>query len=151
MRALLIAFATLAASCSPPSQQTAETPEAPAAPSADAETRAILESLTGFVGIGFGAPLSFQPTTVRVQDDWAWVIAQPRAPDGGPLDWSRTSYAEQAREGMLDGDGTTYALLQRQNDRWTVMNFVIGPTDVAYLDWTAQHGAPPELITPPGE
>jgi hypothetical protein len=82
-----------------------------------------------------------EATTVRVQDDWGWLVAQPQS-----VDWSTTKYAAQAEAGALDGNGTTYALLKRENGAWRVLDFVVGPTDVAYMDWPARHGAPAELM-----
>lgn len=144
MRALLIAVAALAAACSPPAATTSGAP--PAAPAPDATTQALLGALTPVVAEDIGQPVSLQTTNVNVRDEWAFVIAQPKQPDGSAIDWSTTSYAQRAADGVLDGDGTTYALLKNENGTWAVLEHVIGPTDVAWIDWAAKHGAPPDIL-----
>jgi hypothetical protein len=146
MRALLAAVVAFAAACSPPAATTNETPEAPAAPSADATTEAVLGALTPVISQEIGQPISLQTTSVNIRDEWAYVVAQPRKPDGSTLDWSTTSLAQRAADGVLDGDGTTYALLKNQNGSWTVLEHAIGPTDVAWIDWAARHGVPPDVL-----
>lgn len=150
MRALLIAaLVGLAAACTPPAATTTETPEAPAAPSADATTEALLTVLTPVIAQEIGKPVSLQTTHINVRDEWAFVIAQPRNPDGSAVDWSTTTLAERHELGVLDGDGTTYALLKQENGTWTVLEHAIGPTDVAWFNWAADHGAPADIVGMP--
>lgn len=150
MRTLIVALALFAAACSPPSQQ--ETSEAPTTPGAatteapDPERDAMAAALATAATPAIGIPVSFTVTTKRVDGDWGWLIAQPWTPEGAAIDWSTTRYATQAQEGALDGGGTTYALLHRENGEWRVVDFAVGPTDVAYADWPQRYGAPPALI-----
>jgi hypothetical protein len=146
MRALLIAIVALAAACSPPAATTTETPEPPAAPAADGTTQEVLDALTPVVAQDIGQPVSLQTTNVNVRDEWAFVTAQPRKPDGSAIDWSTTAYAQRAADGVLDGDGTTYALLKNENGAWTVLEHVVGPTDVAWIEWAGEHGVPPDIL-----
>lgn len=148
MRALLIAAVALTAACSPPAATT-ETPastETATAPSPDATTQALLEILNPVLTRDIGQPVSLQTTTVNVRDEWAFIIGQPRAPDGAAIDWSATSLAQRAADGVLDGDGQTFALLKNVNGAWEVLEHAIGPTDVAYIDWAARHGAPADIL-----
>jgi hypothetical protein len=144
MRALLIALVALAAACSPPATTTTEAP--PAAPAADAATQALVDALTPVVAQSIGQPVSLQTTTVNVRDEWAFVQAQPRKPDGSAIDWSTTSLAEREELGVLDGDGATVALLKNENGTWTVLEHAIGPTDVPYIEWAGEHGVPPDIL-----
>jgi hypothetical protein len=144
MRALLIALVALAAACSPPATTTTEAP--PAAPAADATTQALVDALTPVVAQSIGQPVSLQTTTVNVRDEWAFVQAQPRNPDGSAIDWSTTSLAERAELGVLDGDGATVALLKNENGTWTVLEHAIGPTDVPWIEWASEHGVPPDIL-----
>ena len=75
----------------------------------------------------------------RLQLQKQWILR-------GAIDWARTKYGDQSAEGVLDGGGTTYALLKRENGQWRVLEFVIGPTDVAYADWPERHDAPAGLM-----
>jgi hypothetical protein len=142
MRALLIAVVALAAGCSPPAATTTET----AAPAPDATTQALLTALTPVISREVGQEVSLQTTNVNVRDEWAFVQAQPKRPDGSAIDWSTTSMAQRAADGVLDGDGTTYALLKNENGAWTVLEHAIGPTDVAWIEWAAEHGVPPDIL-----
>lgn len=146
MRAVFIAVAALAAACSPPATTAPETPEAPAAAVDDEQTQMLLNVLDPVLAREIGQPVSLQPTTVNIRDEWAFIIGQPRQPDGSAIDWSTTSLAQRAADGALDGDGQTYALLKNVNGAWEVLEYVIGPTDVAHIEWAAKHGAPPDVL-----
>jgi len=145
MRAVFVALASSVAACSEP----AAPPSAPAASEAPdpATARAdVLAASAPIVSATIGLPVSLSPTTVNIQDDWAWVVAQPQTPEGGTIDWSATTFAEDAELGVLDGGGTTYVLLKRENGAWRVLDHVVGPTDVAWINWPTQYGAPAELM-----
>ncbi|MDZ4693055.1 hypothetical protein [Terricaulis sp.] len=143
IKAFIAALALSA--CSPPApNETAPPPAAAAAP--EVANEAMLAALTPLVSAAIGQPVSFTIDTVRVDNDWAWLVVQPQAADGSPLDWSQTSFASAYANGVLGDNGATYALLRREAGEWRVVDHVIGPTDVAYIDWPARHGAPPELL-----
>lgn len=149
MRPIVFAFLALAVACSPPSAPKTEAPPGePGIPveAANPERDALTEALAPRVQAEIGQPVSFTVTTMRVENDWGWLIAQPWTPDGAQIDWSQTRYAERAAEGVLDGGGTTYALLRRENGQWRVVDFAVGPTDVAWADWSERHGAPASLM-----
>ena len=139
-------LATLIVACSPPAQKNDEAPAGqPGAPAAEApnpEQDAMVAALAPRVQAEIGRPVSFTVTTMRVENDWGWLVAQPWTPDGAQIDWSQTRYAERAAQGVLDGGGTTYALLKREGGQWRVVDFAVGPTDVAWADWAQRHGAP---------
>ncbi len=150
MRALLIAaIAGLAAACTPPAATTTETPEPPATPALgidDESAQMLLNALDPVLSENIGQPVNLQPTTVNVRDEWAFIVGQPRQTNGAPIDWSTTSYAQRAADGVLDGDGQTYALLKNVNGAWEVLEYVVGPTDVAHIEWAGKHGVPPDVL-----
>lgn len=149
MRALLIALAALTAACSPAAAPSDPAPPAP--PSAEAVRDELLAALTPVITQDIGQPVSFETSTVNVQDDWAYVVAQPLKADGTQIDWATTNLASRHENGVLDSGGTTYALLQRRDGAWTVVEHVIGPTDVAWLEWPSRHGVQPTLLNLPAE
>jgi hypothetical protein len=144
MRGMMLAFAVFAVACSPAT--TTEAPQPPAAPSADATTQALVAALTPLVAQELGQAVSLQVSDSNVRDEWAFVTAQPRRPDGSAIDWSTTTLAERAAQGVLGSDGATYALLKNENGVWTVLEYSIGPTDVAWIEWAAEHGVPPDIL-----
>lgn len=150
-KTLLLVLALLAA-CSPPAQTStgksasASAPATVAGQHLDPAAQALAAVVATAVSDEIGQPVSLRVTTATVQDTWGWVIAQPRTPTDGAINWRQTRYAARAEAGDLDGDGTTYALLQQQNGQWVVRQFVIGPQDVAYNDWPQRYGAPAALM-----
>ena len=111
-----------------------------------AERRDILAAARTPVEEELGQPVRFRIDRLRVVDGWAFLLAVPEDPQGQPLDYSRTPYAEAQREGMFD-DGIV-ALLQSRNGSWTPVVHVIGATDVPWVTWADDHGAPQVLFTP---
>ncbi len=152
MRAMILVLAALAAACSPPASGPAEPANSPSGQGADAldpMEQALTAALAPAVAEEIGQPVSFSVQLMRIEDDWAWLVAQPWTPEGAAIDWSQTRYAQRAADGALDGAGATYALLRRQGDHWRVVAFAVGPTDVAWADWPERHGAPASLIQLP--
>ncbi|MBK8542383.1 MAG: hypothetical protein IPL62_01725 [Caulobacteraceae bacterium] len=146
MRALLIAIVALSAACSPPAATTTEAPETSAAPSADAATQTLLNVLTPAISAEVGKPVSLRTTNVNVRDEWAYVVADVRNADGSEIDWSTTNLASRYENGAMDTGGGLHALLKNQGGVWVVLEHVIAPTDVAWLDWAATHGVPPDIL-----
>ena len=64
---------------------------------------------------------------MRSGSGWAFVNGNPQRPGGVKIDPFRTTFASQAE--YMDGL-STYALLRFQYDRWNLVDFVVGPTDV---------------------
>lgn len=147
MRFSFLLIAAALAACSPAKKEEAPA-EAPAAAAAviDSATRtAVLDALNKALAADLGQPVDFRVDELKTDGDWAWVIAHPQALGGGAMDYSQTKYAERAAAGAFDG-GITYALLEKQDGVWTVCDFAVGPTDVAYLDWPRTYGAPASLM-----
>ena len=110
--------------------------------------KSLLDALRGPIEKDLAQPVQFVVTTLRVQDNWAFVVANPQTKTGQPIDYKATHYAQAIADGVFDG-GTVFALLKADAGNWSVKEFVIGPTDVAYLAWPEQHGAPATLFEGP--
>lgn len=114
-------------------------------PVGDPLRRPLLDALRGEVEAELDQPVQFVVQTLKVQGDWAFYAGEVQGPGGRAIDFGRTPYAEAIAEQMFDGPGT-FALLRRQGGRWTVVTHVIGPTDVAYVGWHDEYGAPERLF-----
>ena len=77
-----------------------------------------------------GPSIEFKVTLIRVQGDWAFVIADPQRKGGKPIDGWRI-FGEDF--GNMDGLRVE-AVLRRQGRRWIVVDHGIGATDVWYCD-----------------
>ncbi|HJU40709.1 MAG TPA: hypothetical protein VJ724_14155 [Tahibacter sp.] len=116
----------------------------------DALRKPLLDALRTPIEKDLGQEVQFVVRTLRVQGDWAFVVAQPQRRDGSPVDYGKTRYAEAITEGLFDG-GTVFALLRSADGRWKTTAFVIGATDVAYAAWPDEYGAPRALFGLPDE
>lgn len=84
---------------------------------------------------------------IRVYDGWAFVQCRPVQPNSKAIDFKKTKYKERIQDGTFDGD-TTYALLKLKNKKWTVVDFVIGPTDVYWMGWLEPPFHAPKQVLP---
>ncbi|PWR23629.1 hypothetical protein [Zavarzinia compransoris] len=111
----------------------------------DARRKPILDALRPAIETALGQKVIFKVDRLRAQGSWAFAVVYPRTPAGAKIDFATTPLKEAAAEGLLDGD-TIFALLAFKDGGWTMVEQVIGPTDVAYAGWPEAHGVPAELL-----
>lgn len=75
---------------------------------------------------------------------WAFVLGKLEEPGGGRIDYSNTPYAASAAAGSKSD--VFVALLRQHDDSWTTVAHATGPSDVAWLPWPEEHGAPRALL-----
>lgn len=92
-----------------------------------------------------GAPVEFVVGTLNVMEGWAYGDVKLQRPGGAPIDWSRTKFAEDFQQGMLETEHNLF-LLQQSGDGWTLVEYALGPTDVAWDWWRQQRKLPAELF-----
>lgn len=108
--------------------------------------KAVLDGLRPSIETDLKQKVIFVVGDIRVLSDWAFLQVSPVRPDSKPIDFSKTKYKEAMEAGMFDG-ATTYALLRKKKDQWTVLTFRIGPTDVCWVDWDQPpYGAPRKVL-----
>lgn len=105
------------------------------------ERKAILNAVRPLVEARLNPPVEFVVDWMRVGSGWAFVGLAPQRPGGGAIDLRQTTFSDQAD--YMDGT-QTYGLLRYQYDRWNVIDYAIGPTDVFW------HGDPLYLRLPQG-
>jgi hypothetical protein len=81
----------------------------------------------------------FKVEHLKVEGDWAFMTGIPQTPDGR-LAYEGTEYEAGWRAGGISN--VVVVLLQWQGDRWRVITYAIGPTDVVYEDWDLKYIAP---------
>ena len=79
-----------------------------------------------------------------VQKNWAFVAGQVRNQRGGNPNWKITDY--QKRIDVDAFEDNLFALLKKTNGKWRVVAYLIGCTDVCYLDWDKEYKAPKALF-----
>lgn len=106
----------------------------------------LLDVLRETIADDLGQPVQFVVDTLRAEDEnWAFYAGQIQQPNGRPIDFSHTRYAEAIEAQMFDGP-TVFALFSYNNGQWRVVTFVVGPTDVAYAGWAEEYNAPAALF-----
>jgi len=104
------------------------------------ERKAIVDALRIPVEKGVKQPVIFKIEHLKVQNDFAFLLGVPQHPDGSALDYHGTVYQDAVDAGAFD-DGIV-SLLRKVNAKWKVVQYVIGSTDVPYVEWDKKYGAP---------
>lgn len=146
MRALAITIVLALAACGQPASDSTPAATTEATATADAQSEALLAVITPAITTELGVPVSLEASQVRVMNEWAWVVATPRQPNGAPIDWAATTRASAYENGVMDESGATYALLKQEAGVWRIVAHTIAPTDVAWESWPTEFGAPRELF-----
>lgn len=68
----------------------------------------------------------------------------PQRPGGKRMNYEGTPYEEAIKEGAFDD--WVCALLRKERDKWRVVRYVIGATDVAYEGWDEEFNAPSDIF-----
>jgi hypothetical protein len=116
-----------------------ETPKA-----GSAERKAIMDALRNPVEKELGKKVVFKVEHLKVLDGWAFMRGLPQQPDGKAVDYRDTPYQERIQDGTFD-DGIC-ALLKKQGDKWRVLIFQIGSTDVPWVTWEEEYKAPAAIF-----
>jgi hypothetical protein len=111
------------------------------------ERKAILDSLRVPVEKQLKQPVIFKVDHLLVQKGFAFLRGMPQKPDGSEIDYTGTVYQEAIDEGAFDGG--VFALLRNVNGKWRVVQYVIGATDVPYVDWDKKYRAPRAIFGMP--
>lgn len=104
------------------------------------ERKAIVDALRVPVEKAVKQPVIFKIEHLKTQNNFAFLLGQPQQPDGTALDYHGTAYQDAVDAGAFD-DGIV-ALLRKVNAKWRVVQYVIGATDVPYVEWDKKYGAP---------
>ena len=90
-------------------------------------------------------PVEFVVHRLNVMGGWAFGDVFLQRPGGRRIDWSKTKFAEDERNGAFDPGGSFF-LLKYSGLNWTVAEFATGPTDVAWDSWRQDHHLPGQLF-----
>jgi hypothetical protein len=105
-----------------------------------AERKAVLDAARVPVEKDLGQEIVFQVKTLRVTPDWAFVYGTPKRPDGKAIDYSKSIYAQDVKDGSFN-DGAA-VLLAREGTGWRLVTYSVGFGDVVWDSWDEEFGAP---------
>ena len=108
-----------------------------------AERTEILNAVRPMLEARVGPPVEFVVDWMRSGNGWAFVQLSPQRPGGGAINLYQTTYANQAE--YMDGVFTV-ALLRFQYNRWNLIDFAVGPTDVFWQGDPLYAQMPPGLL-----
>ena len=101
-----------------------------AAAPAPAERKAVLDALRPAVEARLGPNVEFVVAHLRIEDGWAFIIADPQRKGGKAIDgWAIFGEHFDNMDGLR-----TEAVLRRTKGHWRVVDWGIGATDVWYCD-----------------
>ena len=109
-----------------------------------ADRAAIMDAARGPITAELDHTVIFVVSTLRTDGEWAYLDATPVNPDGSPLDWKATPFAEAQAAGMMEDN--VLVLLRKKGKDWKMVDYVIGPSDVYWLNWIDQYGLPKALF-----
>jgi hypothetical protein len=140
MRALVVSLCAIIFLVAPASAQRVVQPERGTALRAQ-----LLDAARPVFSHVVGGPIEFVVRRLNVMGDWAFGDVRLQRPGGHPIDWTKTKYAEDFKEGMFDPGGSFF-LERRTAAGWTVLRFATGPTDIAWDGWRQDFHLPSALF-----
>ena len=109
-----------------------------------AERRAVLSALRLPVEKELKQKIQFAVEHFKIQGNWAFLNGEPQNMSGGRPNYKRTEYQESIDADMFDNN--FFALLKKTDNRWKVVTYEIGCTDVCYLPWVKKYKAPKAIF-----
>jgi hypothetical protein len=116
-------------------------------PKGSAQRVEVLGALRPTVEKEVGGDIVFVVHAFNVMGTWAYVSAEPKRPNGDPIDWRATKFRREVEADVFSG--LVLALLRQQGGSWKVTEYVIGPTDVTWVEWIAKYKLPEDLFRGP--
>jgi hypothetical protein len=108
-----------------------------------AERKAIMNAIRPRVEKDLSQPVVFDVTFLRSASGWALMEGIPTTPSGGQINWARTKWADAWKNGAWGGG--VDALVHDVKGTWHVAAYVLGATDVEYVDWPQTYGCPKSI------
>ena len=105
----------------------------------------ILNALRPSIEHDVGEPVQFVIGAINVMSEWAYVDATPQRANGQPIDWRATKFRQAFEADMFSG--VVLALLRQKAGQWETVAYVVGPTDVAWIEWAKTYNLPEKLFT----
>lgn len=122
--------------CGDGTRQPAQPAQPGTVPPQGATRRALLDAARGPAEARRGQPVQFVVHALNRAGPWAFLFARMQRPDGHPLD--------RAADDLASNDYA--ALLRQDGSGWRVVDFAVGPTDVAWEGWDRRYGAPASVF-----
>lgn len=126
------------------------TPAAPTTPKPGRKVRKeLMDSLRSATKkVLANKPVVWKVNHLLVEGDWAFMMGVPQQPSGKAFDYRGTELWDQVQEGIFDD--WVCALFVKSKGKWTVKQWQIGATDVAWFGWWEDFKAPRSIFPKAG-
>jgi hypothetical protein len=104
----------------------------------------LIEAMRTAAEAEIGGEIEFEVDELRVMKNWAYASVRPQRPGGEAIDWSETKFADAFESDTMSD--VVLALLYHNGSAWTIQDYAIGPTDVAWEEWRTKYRLPRKLF-----
>ncbi len=108
------------------------------------ERKALLDALRPAIEETLGIEVIFEVRELNVQGNFAFGNLVPRQKNGQPIDYTQTKIDPELLEAFDDWVCLLWKMDKK--GKWTVQTFLLGATDVPYLCWWKEFGAPKAIF-----
>lgn len=140
---LLVVLLVAAMGASPVGAQAISAPQR-----GDPLRKVLLNAARPHFGAETGGPVEFVVHRLTVYSGFAFGHVTVQRPGGRKIDWTKTKYAEDIRNGIFD-PGASFFLLKHGDNGWGMVDYAVGPTDLTWDGWRQEFQLPIALFTDP--
>lgn len=108
--------------------------------------KALMDTARVPIEAEIGRKVIFVVDVLRTDGTWAYLQAVPHNPDGSPINWAKTRFAKEMRQGVMSD--VAMVLMRQIDGKWKVVDHVFGPTDVYWYGWVERFKLSERLFTP---
>jgi hypothetical protein len=108
------------------------------------ERKQMMDALRAPVEKALKKSVEFKVDHLKVKSGWAFMRGVPQQPGGKKMNYRGTEYQSAIEDGVFDD--WICALLKKENDKWKVVRYVIGATDVVFDGWDKEFGIGSEIF-----
>ncbi len=119
-----------------------QTPYTPA--SGSKERKAILDVVRVPVEKAIKQKVIFVVQKLKVADGWAYMTLRPVQPNGSPINYAKTQFAEDVSVGAFEDQ--VVALMKKENGKWKIKEYTYGATDYSGDEWAKKYPTARKLI-----
>ncbi|MBF0545340.1 MAG: hypothetical protein HQM08_12950 [Candidatus Riflebacteria bacterium] len=109
------------------------------------ERKQIISELEKEVMKDLGKKALLQVDHLMVCNEWAFLRGRPLEPNGNKMDYSKTKYCPEIKEGIFD-DGICALMKKYKRKKWQVKIFKIGSIESPWTEWSEKFKAPKEIF-----
>ncbi len=92
-------------------------------------------------------PVKAKLDTPKVYLNWYFICGTPTQTNGSPIDYTKTTLADQFTAGLIDDYFCT--LIENNKNKLTIHELIVGDTDSPTFDWLEKYKLPESILFSP--